>query len=240
MDKARRRCAGPTPGHLELRAIGSESIIDSECWIDRLDRSACFSGGELAGSLEGLKSRPAVSLGVLSGPLLRELTAAADGLPYRPARYEAGTPAARVYQEFDYCDAVPAGHPLRHMAGWFEMRLRGALALMDAPPMDVDFTINDVVCQRYRRGDLGITPHRDHIAYTQLITLVVLGGRGRYFVCADRRGGDRIEIDSGPGRAILMPGPGYAGRTDRPFHMVSSIASPRYSVGLRHDARRTG
>lgn len=194
----------------------------------------------LAANLERLKSRSAVSMKLLSGPVLGQLAAAADELSFRSARYEAGKPEARVYQEFDYCGAVPAGHPFSHLGCWFQARLHRALALMTDPPMTVDYTINDVVCQRYRPGNLGITPHRDHIAYTQLITLVVLDGRGRYFVCADRQGSNRREIDSAPGRAILMPGPGYAGRSDRPFHMVSEITRLRYSVGLRQDAGKTG
>lgn len=200
------------------------------------EQSACFSDQGLAGNLERLKSRSAVSVKLLSRPVLKQLTAAAVELSFRPARYEAGKPGARVYQEFDYCGAVPIGHPVHHLGRWFEARLHRALALMTEPPMTSDYTINDVVCQRYRPGGRGITPHRDHIAYAQLITLVVLGGRGRYFVCADRRGGNRQEIDSGAGRAILMPGPGYAGRSDRPFHMVGDITRLRYSVGLRHDA----
>lgn len=216
----------------------NETITDCGAWIDKLEQSARFSGEALAGNLERLKSRPAVSVKILSGPILDELTAAADSLPFRSAEYEAGKPEAQVYQEFDYCGVVPARHPVRHLGRWFEARLRAALALMTDPPISVDFTINDIVCQRYRPGELGITPHRDHIAYTQLVTLVVLGGRGRYFVCTDRRGGNKREIDSEPGRAILMPGPGYAGRADRPFHMVGGIASLRHSAGLRHDARK--
>lgn len=218
----------------------NESVSDYERWFDMFEQSACFSDQGLAGNLERLKSRSAVSVKLLPRPVLKQLIAAAGELSFRPARYEAGKPDARVYQEFDYCGAVPIGHPVHHLARWFEARLHRALALMAEPPMTADYTINDVVCQRYRPGEQGITPHRDHIAYAQLITLVVLGGRGRYFVCADRRGGNRQEIDSGPGRAILMPGPGYAGRSDRPFHMIGDITRLRYSVGLRHDAGKGG
>lgn len=217
----------------------NESITESERWLDRLEQAACFSDETLAGRLQRLESRRAVSLPVLAGPQLDELIRAAGSLTYRSAQYEAGKPEARVYQEFDYCGAVPAGHPVHHLGRWFQGRLRDALALMSTPPVDIDFTFNDIVCQRYRPGNLGITPHRDHIAYTGLIILIVLGGRGHYFVCDDRRGRARREIDSAPGRAILMPGPGYAGRSDRPFHMVAGISSLRYSVGLRHDSRKT-
>lgn len=225
-----------SPGLENLKVMRNESITDCDRWMDMLERSACCGDQLLAGNLDRLKSRSAVSVKLLSGPILEQLTAAASKLSFRSARYEAGKPEARVYQEFDYCGVVPAGHPVRHLGRWYEARLHRALALMTEPPMTTDYTINDVVCQRYRPGGLGITPHRDHIAYTQLITLVVLGGRGRYFVCADRRGSNRQEIVSAPGRVILMPGPGYAGRSDRPFHMVGDITRLRYSVGLRQDA----
>lgn len=217
----------------------NEPITVGEHWIDKLERSACLDDAALAGQLERLKSCRAVSAALLAGQALDELTAAAGTLPFRPAEREVGKPEARVYQELDYCGMVPMDHPVRHLARWFEMRLQKALALMDEPPAPVDFTINDVVCQRYRPGVLGITPHRDHIAYTWLIAVIVLGGRGRYFVCADRRGNARREIDSTPGRVILMPGPGYAGRSERPFHMVGDVSRLRYSAGLRHDARKT-
>lgn len=206
----------------------------------RLDDAACFSDACLAEQLERLGSRPAVSLPILTGPILAELAAEAARLAFRPAAYEMGTPKARVYQEFEYCGTVPAAHPVARLGAWFETRIQRALALMPRPPLAKDFTINDIVCQRYRPGDLGITPHRDHIAYTGLITLVILSGRGRYFTCGDRRGSAEQEIPSKPGRAILMPGPGFAGRTDRPFHLVRDIGSPRISVGLRQDARKAG
>lgn len=215
----------------------TDSVTERDPWIDRLDASAWCSDAHLAGALERLASKPAVSTRVLSGPVLGELTAAAGLLPFRPAESQAGKPEARVYQQFGYCGVVPDDHPVRHLGRWFEMRVRGALASMPAPPIPIGFTINDVVCQRYRPGELGITPHRDHVSYTQLIVLVVLSGRGRYFTCSDRRGSNKLEIESAPGWAILMPGPGYAGRSDRPFHMVDQICELRYSVGLRHDER---
>lgn len=205
-----------------------------------MEEAACFGDAELAGSLELLRNRASVSLQGLAGPVLSDLAGAARDLPFRPARSEVGKPERRVYQQFGYCDAVPGHHPLSHLGRWMEWRVQRALARMSEPPVSMSFTINDIVCQRYQPGDLGITPHRDHIAYTGLVILVVLCGRGRYHVCADRRGHDKREISSGPGWVILMPGPGYGGRSDRPFHMVGDIRELRYSVGLRHDARKSG
>lgn len=211
----------------------------SDEWLEKLQAGCQFSDRDLAVALEALASRPALSLQALAGPVLDELTEAASRLPYRAARREVGKPERRVYQEFGYCGAVPEGHPVRTLGWWFETKIGRALATMTEPPLEAGFHINDVVCQVYRPGDLGITPHRDHVAYTGLIVLVVLSGEGRYCVCADRQGRDEREIPSAPGTAILMPGPGYAGRADRPFHTVSDIRQLRYSVGLRHDAQKS-
>jgi hypothetical protein len=221
-------------------SMQTDSINERRRRLDKLENAACFSDNDLAGCLEALKHRSSISLPVLSGPALAGLVEAAGSLPFRPARAEVGKPEKRVYQEFDYCGAVPRDHPVSSLGPWMEYRLRRALGSMPEPPVSAGFTINDVVCQAYRPGDLGITPHRDHISYTGLIILVILCGMGRYFVCADRAGSHKREIPAGPGWAILMPGPGYAGRSDRPFHMVGDISEFRYSVGLRHDARRSG
>ena len=207
--------------------------------MNNLEQGARFSDAGLARILEQLRTSAAVSLEMLGGAVLDELTLAASGLSFRPARSEVGKPEARVYQEFGYCGAVPDDHPLWNLARWVQARVKRALAVMADPPLHGDFEINDVVCQRYLPGQLGITPHRDHASYTRLIILVILSGAGRYCVCADRQGNAKREIRSGPGWAILMPGPGYAGRTDRPFHMVGGISRLRYSVGLRHDVRKT-
>lgn len=217
----------------------TDPVTGRDRWIQRFERAACFDDSALANTLERLVSTNALSMRILSGAMLHELAEAAGGLTFRPAKSEVGKPEARVYQEFGYCGHVPPKHPVRSLANWFEMRLRRSLALMPRPPIATDYAVNDVVCQEYRPGDLGITPHRDHIAYKDLVTLIVLSGRGRYCLCDDRRGTGKREIPSAPGWAILMPGPGFAGRTDRPFHMVECIESLRYSVGLRHDSRKS-
>jgi hypothetical protein len=227
-----------TTGARDFESMRTESLSVREPWFDELEHAACFDGAALAGELDRLKTRAAVSMQILCGPVLGRLADAAGGLAFRPARSEVGKPEARVYQEFGYCGSIPAAHAVSRLASWFETRLRDVLVLMQSPPIPMDFTINDIVCQQYLPGDRGISPHRDHVSYTGLIILVLLSGRGRYFVCKDRRGGHCREIPSAPGWAILMPGPGYAGRGDRPFHMVGDITSLRYSVGLRHDKRK--
>ncbi len=41
--------------------------------------------------------------------------------------------------------------------------------------------------------------------------IVVVGGGGRLFVCADRSGRDAREIPALPGHVILKRGPGFGG-----------------------------
>lgn len=218
--------------------MSTKPIIDNEQWVEKLESGCQISDHALAAALETLVSRPALSVQALAGPVLGELTDAASRLPFRAPRHAVGKPERRVYQEFGYCGAVPTEHPIRTLGSWFEAKLGRALATMIEPPLDTGFRINDVVCQVYQPGDLGITPHRDHVCYTGLIVLVVLSGRGRYCVCDDRQGRGQREIPAAPGMVILMPGPGYAGRSDRPFHTVGRIERLRYSVGLRHDAQK--
>jgi hypothetical protein len=38
--------------------------------------------------------------------------------------------------------------------------------------------VNDYIVQRYPAGCAGMSPHRDHIRYTGLVAIVMLGGRG--------------------------------------------------------------
>lgn len=208
-------------------------------WLERFESSSCIEDLSLASSLEQLKTQNALSLPIIRGDLLLELADAAGDLYYRPARNVTGGEKSRVYQEFGYCDQVPEGHMIWLLGRWLENRIKAALTLLDEPPIESNFLINDVVCQKYLPGNLGITAHRDHIAYSQLIILVILNGQGRYFVCKNRQGDEEQEIKHEPGWAILMPGPGYAGRNDRPFHLVRDISKLRYSVGLRHDTRKT-
>jgi hypothetical protein len=38
-----------------------------------------------------------------------------------------------------------------------------------------------------------------------------------------------------PGSLLLMRAPGFAGRGDRPYHMLSDVTETRIGLGLRHD-----
>jgi hypothetical protein len=95
---------------------------------------------------------------------------------------------------------------------------------------------NNLVVQRYRPAPFGITPHRDHICYRGLVSLVILEGDGRFAMTADRAGTAPRELPCAPGGLLLMRGAGFAGLKTRPFHQLRDIQSGRVSFGLRYDA----
>jgi hypothetical protein len=107
------------------------------------------------------------------------------------------------------------------------------LAEADPAPFTTPLRLDRTVLQRYPKGSLGITPHRDNLRYINLICVIVIGGRGRFFVCADRSGRDSVEIPADPGRMILMRAPGFQGSSRRPFHYVTDVTEERFTFGLR-------
>lgn len=155
------------------------------------------------------------------------------GLPFRVAKREAGPRA--VQQDFEICMGVPEGHVLRGMAARIGNLIDQALALMDPALLSGPCVLNDIVVQRYSPGSFGITPHRDHIRYRDIVVLLILCGDGDFYTCADRESSARRIIDIRPGDILLMRAPGFAGSDARPFHGLADVRSLRYSVGFRHD-----
>jgi hypothetical protein len=116
----------------------------------------------------------------------------------------------------------------------FQDLLEQRLAELETYPFEMALNFNSMVLQRYEEGTLGITPHKDGLSYINLVCVVVIGGRGSFYVCSDRSGTDAIEIDASPGNVILMRAPGFLGSKDeRPFHYVTDIRETRYTFGLR-------
>ena len=192
---------------------------------------------ELAGALARLAAEDAVSLPLLSEAARRDLLAASRGLSYRPARPVIGTGDKAVHQDFELCMNPPAPGPFHACAGALERLLQAALAELPDPPLAAAPALNDVVLQRYRPGALGITPHRDHVRYRELVAILTLAGEARFFVCKERSGTDPHEVPIPPGSLLLMRAPGFAGRSDRPFHFLKDVIRQRVCLGLRHDVQ---
>ena len=190
----------------------------------------------LAEAIAALPQADAVSLPLLGPEAIEALIADSQSLRYRPARPVIGEGDKRVWQDCEVSCAVPDDGALAACAAALDAAFTDALALL-TPPLTEGFAVNDLIVQRYPKGSGGITPHRDHIAYRGLISVITLSGRCRFAVCRDRGGAEARAVAAPPGWLVLMRGPGLYGRTDRPFHFVDRFETPRVSVGLRYDRR---
>ena len=191
----------------------------------------------LAAAIARLPEEDAVSLPLLGPGALGELQREAAELAYRPATPVIGQGDKRVWQDCEVSVAVPWDGPLAACAAALQRAFEAALALLDPNPLPETFRINDLIAQRYPKGSGGITPHRDHVAYRGLISVITLSGNCRFAVCDDRGGAAARTVPAPPGWLVLMRGPGLYHRRDRPFHFVDRFTEPRVSVGLRFDSR---
>jgi hypothetical protein len=200
------------------------------------DEAFIADAAAVADVLRRLADDGAASLRLLDPVALVPLLEEARGLRYRQARPIVGNGDAAVYQDFDLTTEIPAEGALMALSRGVGRLIGEALAAMRAAPLS-HFEINDHIVQRYPAGCEGMSPHRDHIRYTGLVALVMLGGAARFRVCDDRAGTGARDIPFAPGDLLLMRAPGFQGRGDRPFHAVRDVAAERYIIGLRHDSR---
>ena len=191
----------------------------------------------LAAAIRRLAEEDAVSLPLVSTATREAMLNQAQVLDYRPAKSVIGEGDRRVWQDCEVSCAVPWQGPIADCARQLDQALTAALARVDPPALTEAFSINDLMLQRYRAGSAGITPHRDHIDYRGLISVITLSGDCRFAVCPDRSGTAARSVPAPPGWLLLMRGPGLFGRKDRPFHFVDGFAQARVSLGLRHDRR---
>ena len=184
----------------------------------------------MAAALDRTAREDAAVLPLLERAACQEFVASGADLSFRAAKPVMGEGERAVYQDFDICLQIPRPHRLWRLTEAVERLVAAALAAMDAPPLD-ELPLNDLVLQRYPPGARGITPHRDHVRYVGLVVIVQLSGDGRFGLCADRAGGGARTLVAGPGDAILMRAPGFAGARERPFHFLDGITVERYSLG---------
>jgi len=190
---------------------------------------------ELAAGLDRLRSENAVSLPLLGEIDRQALARQAGHLAYRRATPKIGEGERAVRQDFELCMSIAKGSPFHDLATDLERRVARALHRLEPPPLAAPPRFNDLIVQRYAPGSRGITPHRDHLRYRDLVAIVNLAGRARFILCADRGGQGAREVPIPPGSLLLMRAPGFDARPDRPFHMLSEITETRIALGLRHD-----
>lgn len=214
-------------------ATGSERRTD----LGAPTRRLAIGAAALAAALERLAVEDALSVTGLRPGAVPELVAASETLPYRRARPMIGEGEKAVYQDFDLCADLPKQSVFHALAAELEHLLAAALARTSAPLLTHAPRLNDLIVQRYETGSRGITPHRDHLRYEDLVVIIPLSGGARFFVCADRARDAAREVPAPVGHLVLMRAPGFAGSRARPFHFVTDVTERRISFGLRHDVR---
>ncbi len=163
----------------------------------------------------------------------------AEGYAYTPEEEYVGSGDKLVRQQMATFSDFPPGSLYLELWQAVQTWLAEQLAKLPEYPFSTPLHLNSLSLQQYEAGSIGITPHRDGLRYINLICLITVGGRGRFFVCTDRTGRGAVELDAAPGRLILMRAPGFMGQDIRPFHFVTEVSQRRYSFGMRQ-LRSTG
>lgn len=177
-------------------------------------------------------------LPLISEPFRQELLAETRCYRFRRARSMIGEGANRVEQRMAVCADLKPDSLYRYLSACFQELFDAAVKRSRQQLFDGRVIFNDHMLQRYKVGELGISPHRDRTAYRHLICLFVIAGYGRFYVCDDRTGAGAREIANAPGDVIIMRAPGFERSHERPFHYLADIRSTRYVFGLRHDQTR--
>ncbi|NIM74334.1 MAG: hypothetical protein GTO67_00515 [Gammaproteobacteria bacterium] len=195
----------------------------------------CTRALDLARILPALDEIGAVAVPVLDDGYRRSLVEAAKACRFRPARPLVGRGEHRVRQRMEVSDDFPAESAFRGLTDAFQRLWDEGLAGTHERPFEGRLVFNDLMLQRYTVGEVGITPHRDRTGYRNLVCLFILEGVGRFYVCENRAGRGAREIPHVAGDVLLMRAPGFRGSSERPFHFVRDIRSPRYIFGLRQE-----
>ena len=179
----------------------------------------------------------AVALPLIEESFRRRLHREAAAYRYRKARSLVGSGARAVRQRMGVLSELPPDSLYCALTRAFQSMWDRSLSGVAPYPFESTLHFNDLMLQKYDNGEVGITPHRDHIEYRNLICLFVIAGRGRFDVCDSRAGDGARRVEHRPGDVILTSAPGLMGRDERPFHCLSDITEPRYVFGLRQDRR---
>ena len=211
-------------------------MINKSCWIhlSELNHSLFRTSPETLGrTVKILQHIRSVSVPILTEDFRRALLDEAKKYPLRPARNTVGTGQNQVHQDMLLQDQLKADSLFSELVSEFQQLFDEAIDSLELFSSQVVF--NDVMIQMYAKGSGGITPHRDRTDYRHIICLFVLQGHGRFYISDDRKKSNQLEIANLPGDVLLMPGPGFIGLDERPFHYLEDITEERWIFGLRHD-----
>jgi hypothetical protein len=191
---------------------------------------------DMAACLEEVRHNDAAAVRVLNHDGREWLREAAEGLAFRAARSSVGSGEKTVTQDFEICPQPPSDSAWYTGATLMTDLVNAGLRRMASPPCP-DVTFNEAVVQRYAPCACGISAHRDHVRYINLVGILVIEGEGDFFVCGDRQGHDARRIPAPPGSFLLMRAPGFDVSRYRPFHMLGEVRRERLIVGYRQDTK---
>jgi hypothetical protein len=202
-----------------------------------MDKLFVLSDLDFGEILKELSSGGATSVSILDEDFRMALLKEAEGYHYRPEDETVGSGDRLVRQEVSSFENFSAESRYVLLRDSFQELLERSLAKLESCPFETALGFNSMVLQRYEKGSIGITPHRDGSSFINLVCVFVIDGRGRFYVCSDRSGRDAREVDASPGNVIVMRAPGlFSSEDNRPFHYVTDIRETRYTFGLRQKA----
>ena len=183
--------------------------------------------------MEELNKVSAASFGILNDDFRLVLSKEAEDYIYSPEEEIAGSGEKIVRQQMSSFEEFPEQSKFITLKNSFQELLVDNLSNLNPYPFEQRLQFNSMSLQKYEKGSLGITPHRDGFKYKNIICNFNIGGRGRFFICSDRSGRDSREIEFATRSILIMRAPGFKGSDIRPFHYVTDIKETRYVFGLR-------
>ncbi len=182
--------------------------------------------------VQELIMRGGITLPILPVERRLELISEADTYTFIPQPEIAESPLVR--EELSSCTIFPPQSPFHILANDFFNMLTEKISSADMKRLfPTPLTFNDMSLQLYKKGSIGITPHRDGKSRINLICVFVLKGAGVHGLCDDRSGSGAYYLDGTPGNVIIIRGPGFINSSYQPFHFVRDIAEKRVVFGLR-------
>lgn len=188
---------------------------------------------DIAQLVERLTNVGAASFPIIANRFRRTLHAEAERCQYVREAEVVGTGANIVRQQLEACECIRPSDGAMLLKFAFLALMERSLDESPIYPFSSPLDLNACVLQRYQRGSIGITPHRDGLRFVNLVCIFVIAGRGRFYICADRAGNAPREISAPPGNVILMRAPGFLAAGERPFHYVADIQDTRLTFALR-------
>ena len=184
--------------------------------------------------IKDLRIQGGTSLPFLKDKFRQKLVEEAMKYPFKAAPEYVGT--AGVRQQLSSFFEFPEESLFFQLRDEFTNLLEDSFNQLENPLFKEKLNFNEMQLQKYEAGSIGITAHRDHIKYRNLIAIFYLEGSAKFYICEDINGKNTIELDAAPGNLILLRAPGFYDLLKRPYHFATDIVGERYLFSLRCDS----